>query len=89
MPFDADAPRGPHSCAGSPHDAVATSIRHALLLGIDGRRALGLAAIFATRLTDVERAGLAYAMLMSMPEDDAYQVASLAIFGVWRGEAAA
>ena len=69
------------------HKRVARAIGFFLTLGITGDRAAGLATIFAARLTEDERAGIAYAALRSMSEDNAYQVANIAIFGVWNGEA--
>lgn len=85
----AKAPRSAMSKWAKPaHKAVARAIGYALTLGIDSGRALGLATIFAARLSDEEKAGLAYAALMSMNEDHAYAVATLAIYGVWNGEVA-
>lgn len=71
------------------HKAVARALGYALTLGVDGDRSAALAMIFAAKLTEQERAGIAYAALRSMDEDHAYQIASFAIFGVWNGEAVA
>ena len=38
------------------------------------------------RLTNHERAAIAYSALRSLSDNDAYLTASLAIFGVLRGE---
>ena len=72
------------------HKRVARAIGYVLTLGFSGDRAAGLATIFATLLTDEEKAGLAYAALRSMEDQNAaYQTTSLALFGTYKGEAVA
>ncbi|WP_319826074.1 hypothetical protein [Thalassovita sp.] len=72
----------------APHLRAVKALGYALTLG--GADAWAdLAFILANRLTPEERAGLAYAALRGLPEDVAYQTATLAIFGVFDGEAVA
>ncbi len=70
------------------HKRVAKAIGFVLTLGFTGNRAAQLTTIFSARLNDEEKAGIAYAALRSMDDQDAaYQTASLALFGVFKGEA--
>ncbi|SDY18429.1 hypothetical protein [Citreimonas salinaria] len=65
---------------------VANAIRNFLTLGVSGERAVGLAIILAARLSEEERASIAYAALLGLEEDHAYRIASMAVFGVSAGE---
>lgn len=68
---------------------AASAISNALILGITGQRVDGLTLIFTARLSEDQKAGIAYAALRSMANEDiAYQVASLALFGTYKGEVA-
>lgn len=66
------------------HKRVCRSLGYALTLATP-QSWLDLSAILALRLTKAERAGLAYAALISMDAEDAHDVASLALFGTSRG----
>ncbi|MCD9148684.1 hypothetical protein [Pseudophaeobacter flagellatus] len=67
------------------HKKVARSIGYALTLGTPcAWNKLSL--ILLARLSKKERAGLTYAALMSLDKDTAYEVATLAVFGVAKGE---
>ena len=67
------------------HKKVARSVGYALTLGTPNAwRKLSL--ILLARLSKRERAGLTYAALMSLDEDTAYEVATLALFGVAKAE---
>ncbi|WP_128910791.1 hypothetical protein [Tropicibacter alexandrii] len=69
---------------------AARALAKCLVSGITGDKAAGLVAIFSARLTEDQKAGIAYAALRSMAnENAAYEVASLALFGTYRGEAVA
>ena len=46
----------------------------------------GAAFVFTARLTDQERAALAYAALRSLNHDIAYMTASAVLFGTLKGE---
>lgn len=67
------------------HKRVARCIGFVLTLATP-QAWLDLSVILVARLSKAERAGLAYAALKSLEEDDAYDVASLAVFGVSKGE---
>jgi hypothetical protein len=67
------------------HKKVARSVGYALTLGTSAAWH-GLTVILISRLTEVERAGLAYAALNSLDKDNAYSIASLALFGTAKGE---
>jgi hypothetical protein len=73
--------------ANPAHKAVAKAIGFFLTLGVTGERSAQLVTILDHRLNEDEKAGLAYAALRSMKDEDAYRVASLVLFGVWDGEA--
>jgi hypothetical protein len=45
-----------------------------------------LTIVLMARLTEAERAALAFATLNSLPEDHAYLTASVALYGVLNGE---
>lgn len=82
------APRSIMStCAKPSHKAAARMVGYALTLG-DADGYADLADVLALRLTDQERAGLAYACLRAMDDQPAYDVASLALFGTLRGDGA-
>lgn len=70
------------------HQRVAKSVGYALTLG-DEAAWHGLTIVMLARLTELERAALAYAALNSLKENNAYRVASVAVFGVLHGEVAA
>ncbi|NIZ13494.1 hypothetical protein [Phaeobacter sp. HF9A] len=62
------------------HKRVARCLGYALTLATP-KAWVDLSVILTVRLTKAERAGLAYAALISMDADDAHDVASLALFG--------
>lgn len=66
------------------HKRVARCLGYALTLATP-QAWLDLSLILMARLSKAERAGLAYAALISLNPDDAHDVASLAIFGTSRG----
>jgi hypothetical protein len=68
------------------HKRVARCLGYALTLATP-QAWLDLSLILMARLSNAERAGLAYAALISLNPDDAHDVASLAIFGTSRGGA--
>lgn len=70
------------------HQSVTRSIGYALTLG-DEPAWHGLTIVMLARLEEEERAALAYAALKSLTEDNAYRVASVAMFGVLDGKVVA
>lgn len=88
--YEARQLRAKHNPKGTRRAIVkaARAIAKALVLGLDGNRVAGLVVIFSARLTEEQKAGVAYAALRSMRNgNEAQNVASLALFGVYRGEA--
>jgi hypothetical protein len=69
------------------HKRIAKAVGFALTLGTTAAWH-SLTILLLARLTEAERAGLAFSALRSLDEDNAYSVASLAIFGVSKGEVA-
>jgi hypothetical protein len=69
------------------HKRIAKAVGFALTIGTTAAWH-GLTILLIARLTEAERAGLAFSALRSLDEDNAYSVASLAIFGVSKGEVA-
>lgn len=67
------------------HKKVSRSIGYALTLGTTAAWH-SLTVILIARLTEAERAGLAYAALRSLDKDNAYDVATLAVFGTVTAE---
>ncbi|SNT23405.1 hypothetical protein [Antarctobacter heliothermus] len=69
------------------HKVVSRALEFYLTLGVNGKRSDELVTIFSARLTEDEKAGIAYAALLSMEDQNAaYQIGSIALFGVYRGE---
>ncbi|MCG7630667.1 hypothetical protein MHM88_22940, partial [Epibacterium sp. MM17-32] len=66
------------------HKRVCRCLGYALTLATP-KAWVDLSVILTVRLSKAERAGLAYAALISMDADDAHDVASLALFGTSRG----
>ena len=69
------------------HKRIAKAVGFALTIGSTAAWH-ALTILLIARLTEAERAGLAYSAMRSLDEDNAYAVASLAIFGVSKGEVA-
>ena len=69
------------------HKRIAKAVGFALTIGTPAAWH-NLSILLLARLSEAERAGLAYSALRSLDEDNAYSVASLAIFGVSKGEVA-
>jgi len=67
------------------HRRAAWSLGCALTVNNPDAWAL-LVTVFEDRLTEDERAGIAYAALRAMDEDNAYRLASMTLFGVYAGE---
>ncbi|WP_099828232.1 hypothetical protein [Oceaniglobus indicus] len=67
------------------HKAVARMVGYVLTLG-DSASWHGLTMVLIARLSDTERAALAYAALNSLDDADAYKTASVALFGTLNGE---
>ncbi len=67
------------------HKRVSRSLGYALTLGTTAAWH-GLTIILMSRLSEAERAGLAFAALNSLSEDHAYMTASAALFGTLPGE---
>jgi hypothetical protein len=68
------------------HKRIAKVLGFALTLGTESAWH-GLTIILMARLTDAERASLAFATLNSLSEKHAYMTASAALFGTLYGEA--
>lgn len=69
----------------STHNRAGRTVEFALTMGTsDAWHAASF--VFAARLTEAERAALAYAALHSLDNDTAYMTASAALFGVLGGE---
>ncbi len=82
------APRSAMSLFAKPaHKKMARALGYALTLGTAAAWH-GLTIVLINRLTTAERTGLAFAALKSLDDDQAYQTASLAIFGTSKGEVA-
>lgn len=69
------------------HKRIAKAVGFALTIGTTAAWH-GLTILLIARLSEAERAGLAFSALRSLDEGNAYSVASLAIFGVSKGEVA-
>lgn len=67
------------------HKWVAKAIGYALNLGTESAWR-GLTIVLMARLSDEERAALAFAALSSLSDDHAYLTASVALYGVLDGE---
>jgi hypothetical protein len=82
------ARRSAMSLFGKPaHKKMARALGYALNIGTSAAWH-SLTIVLLARLTTAERAGLAYAALKSLEEDQAYKTASVAIFGTLHGEVA-
>ncbi len=68
------------------HKRVAKGLGFALTLGTESAWH-GLTILLMARLTEAERAALAFATLTSLSENHAYMTASAALFGTLHGEA--
>ncbi|MEP4039214.1 hypothetical protein [Pseudophaeobacter sp.] len=67
------------------HKRIAKAVGFALTIGTSAAWH-ELTVLLMFRLTEAERAGLAYAALSSLSEDNAYDVAILALFGAVTAE---
>ncbi len=70
------------------HKAVAKAVGFALTLN-DEAAWRGLTIVLLARLSEAERAALAFACLNSQSEEHAYMTASVTLFGVLNGEVVA
>jgi hypothetical protein len=70
------------------HKAAARMLGYALTLG-DEAAWHSMTIVLMAKLTDRERAALAYAALNSLDEDTAHMTASVVLFGILDGEALA
>lgn len=67
------------------HKRIAKAMGFALTLGTESAWH-GLTIVLMSRMTDAERASLAFATLKSLSEKHAYMAASAALFGTMYGE---
>lgn len=71
--------------AKAPHKSAAKMLGYALTLG-DFDAWFNFTTVIMARLTTKERVALAYSVLNSLGEDDAYMTASVVLFGILDGE---
>ncbi|WP_147419670.1 hypothetical protein [Sulfitobacter guttiformis] len=67
------------------HKRAAKALGFVLTLGTSEAWS-GLIIVLLARLKPEERAKLAYASLMTLEDDQAYQIANAALYGVYKGE---